>query len=460
MRSFLHFIFLLSFARNAWGLSLEEYLSQVESNHRGLRGSQQSGRGALMRFDEGDLLYSPRLFVKGTYFKNELEKSYVPVESQGQWASELGIRQRTPWGLDVEVSSQFERNSLRGYSGSPHSLHSYSLTVSASLLKNFLGSESNGSRSAVSARARAAHFGDKFMEDSIHVEAEATYWDLYLARSHLNFQKESLSRAQRLFNWNDRKARVELVNKSSLEQARANLQVRKSLLLSAENNTRAVSHRFNVLRSVDHDRVEDLADERDLSSILALKAPSRNRIRADYASKKAQLFEAKSMAQVARESHKPDLRVFTTLKSQGQSDRGDSWRSIDRSSGFDHNAYVVGLSLEMPLSFVTEYDTIRGWNAEIEAAHLKSDQVDFEDEREWAHLLESFQEAQSLLKSRMEVEAVQSKRMNVEQELFERGRSTTFQVVQAEEDLSSSQLARLDAEARVLTLYAQMKYYQ
>jgi hypothetical protein len=58
------------------------------------------------------------------------------------------------------------------------------------------------------------------------------------------------------------------------------------------------------------------------------------------------------------------------------------------------------------------------------------------------------------------IENVQKKKLENEKQQLRRGRSTTFQVLQFEQDYTNSQLIRARAGAQALDLRSQLKRYQ
>jgi outer membrane protein TolC len=444
---------------NIDALTLSEYIDQVSTRQKSIQGSQKSAQAALKRAEEANLVVLPTLVGDGSYFQDDFVKATFPVATESQYSSKIGVKEQTPVGLDIEVSSIFQKQNLVGYTGTPYSYSQNQVLLVASLWRNILGAEVRAHKNMVESAAMASHFSELYQAKLALANAEAAYWNLVLARSSVEFQKNSLKRSERLYEWNRKKSMVDLVNESSLSQASANLALRRTVLESSKSLEREMRYIFNTMRATSGEEVEELSAALDVNEILTLKVPEVLKVRDDYLAQTYSLDAKAAEAQSAREKNSPDLRFYTTFMSSGQANSGESKRAIANSFQFQDNGYSLGISLTVPLSVFNLAAARSGWAEEVEAAQLKKEAVVFQNRQEFYHLKHSFEEGVNLLKLRLDVESAQKKRLESDQKLFDRGRTTTFQLIQAEEDFSSAQLARLDVQAKALTLYAKLKLY-
>jgi hypothetical protein len=70
-----------------------------------------------------------------------------------------------------------------------------------------------------------------------------------------------------------------------------------------------------------------------------------------------------------------------------------------------------------------------------------------------------FQEAKRTFELSKAIEHVQKEKMLHEKDRLQKGRSTTYQTLSFEQDYSSSQLSRIQAELQILQIIAKMKLF-
>ena len=97
---------------------------------------------------------------------------------------------------------------------------------------------------------------------------------------------------------------------------------------------------------------------------------------------------------------------------------------------------------------------------ERDAADTLLERKTFDAEQTWLDLTRRLGEAKKRLSMATKSEAVQTERAKHERSRLAQARTTTFQVVQADSDLSAAQLGRLRVQLEILSLVAQLKLYQ
>jgi outer membrane protein TolC len=113
----------------------------------------------------------------------------------------------------------------------------------------------------------------------------------------------------------------------------------------------------------------------------------------------------------------------------------------------------------MPLNVGAANEARRGaLRQEAAADHLYQQKL-IEQDYQWSDLVERLTDAQERLKIASTIEQTQKQKLDHEKQLLRQGRSTTFQVLQFEQDYSSAELARAQAGYQILDLQSQMKPY-
>ena len=83
----------------------------------------------------------------------------------------------------------------------------------------------------------------------------------------------------------------------------------------------------------------------------------------------------------------------------------------------------------------------------------------YEVDKEWDILLQRFQNFKKRLQLTQKLEKVQEKKLSQEKRRYNQGRTTTFQVLQFEQDFANSQLLKLRNERELIIVYNQLKLF-
>lgn len=141
----------------------------------------------------------------------------------------------------------------------------------------------------------------------------------------------------------------------------------------------------------------------------------------------------------------PDLSVFGSLASNAiEPSYGDA---ISDSTKFKSLDWLVGVRFSMPLGFKAEKAQVRAALSQelASSAALSSskDQTEI-DFRNYCQLMSSLQLSKNILKNNFRDQAL---RANLEQERFDIGRSSMFNVIQASDDAAQAELQLQQVEA-------------
>jgi len=138
---------------------------------------------------------------------------------------------------------------------------------------------------------------------------------------------------------------------------------------------------------------------------------------------------------------------------------GDSNEALKEGMKSDHPNYVVGVKVDIPLSFGTLDDVRQGYRKEAMAAGLNYQRKVFEQERSWKDLTNQFKDSLGRYQLAQRMEKAQRGKLDLERTRQTRGLTTIFQVLQFEQDYANAQLARLRSQAEVVNIYAQLKTF-
>ncbi len=444
-------------------LSLDTYLGEVETSHSGVRAAIESSHGAKLRAQEAELLYSPTATATVQYYDDQrIPTSAFSPRSTRQSSVSLGLSKLTSFGLQSKLSYSVSHTQLEAQSPGSISLPDYydaspTLEFSMSLWRNGLGRETQATERLLRSGAIASYYGENFKAKLLRLEAEITYYRLALAREVVTIQRDSLKRAQALKDWSQKRARLQLADRSDMLQAEAAVQIRELELTSAGDEEKRSSRAFNSLRGNDTEAVTDRVARPSPESILKLDAKVRTGVREDLlAAEQVQVATAAS-AQVSREKNKPSLDLYATVGLSGRD--ASTSEAFSKSADINQRAATVGIKLSAPLYFETQSEVRAGYAQDAHAATLLYERKRFEQEQDWKNGAIALDEAKTRMKLTANLVELQSQKLSHEKDRHRRGRSTTYQVLLFEQDYSSAQLSHAQAQTEVLRSLAQLKTF-
>jgi outer membrane protein TolC len=162
-------------------------------------------------------------------------------------------------------------------------------------------------------------------------------------------------------------------------------------------------------------------------------------------------------AKLAAERNRPSLDLFANYALNG--------KNKDFSNGFsdsyhaDRPTAAVGLKFTVPFLYGTMDEVRSGALQKAEAASGIYQQRLVDQEKDWLDLVVGLKDAQETYHLSLQVEDAQKRKIENERKLLKLGRSTTFQVLQFEQDYSQSELYRVQAAYQIITLKNQSKLY-
>jgi outer membrane protein TolC len=449
-------------------LSLNAYLSEVRNKNQAVQGAVESSKASVERRQEKDLATSPTLFANVSVAADSKipQLPFFTYDQINAHSYSLGISQMTSFGLQGKLYYALDYTSflnpiLPGGGSGAFPFQFYDarpvIELSESIWGNGFGKSVRAGADLIEAQTKAAEFGSKFQARSLLLQAESAYWRLVVARSMVTIEDEALTQAKDIYDYTARRERSNLGEASDALQAKAAWELRKLELKSAKDEERSAARAFNALRNVASNEVTEGLDELTTESVNALTPPARAKLRDDVVAAKHSLEATSASAVLAVEKNKPTLDVFASLALNGRD---------TTIGGVMGNSYTanrptrsVGAKLVIPLDLGAAEAARHGAIRDRDAAEMTYQQKLMDQERSWTDLTEKLQEAKERLELSTTIEKAQQDKMKNERKRLNLGRTTTYQVLLFEQDLSQSQLARLKAQADVLGIYTQMKLF-
>lgn len=480
----LYFIWPYTFFDNnaeAKMLSPQEYIEQVKQNHGGYKGAVINSQGAKQRSIVGDLLTSPKLF--SSLIHNSESSNTVKQQQRANriitniW--DIGIEQETQYGLkgkigysltysSIEQSGQLNQlgqlgPALLSFFANPNLPNPYyearpRLELSQPLWRNRMGSETRANQEVIRANALVSSYKESFLSRTKLLEAEQAYWWLVMLKDVVKIQQDSLERAIKIRNWNQQRVNNMLADRIDLLQAQAALDSRKLELQKAQDDVKEAARKFNTLRGLDNERVDEDLVKIEAFSIEKTAIPTRIDLRDDTKAMLEQTKALQAQANSEKEKVRPDLELFgnMTLNGERKKELADA---MVKSFKKEDPSFAIGVRFTMPLDIKTISAVSEGYSAEQMGSALNYERKYFEQEREWKDLVERWQEGQKRLGLVKTIRSSQREKLHYERDRLSKGRTTTFQVIMFEQEYALSELSLTKAQFELIQLYINMKMF-
>ena len=445
-------------------LSLQDYLKQVEEKHQGVTAGKMVVEATEERKDESKLVFRPSVFAQGQMLIDK--KPVSNVSTQGDKTNNefvtAGIMQQFDFGLKGQLSYNLSHTEI--HNASPNMVPNPDfnegiarLELSQSLWRNLGGGESKAQAALIESQAKASKFGESFKIKSILANAESVYWSLSQMKKLVKVQTDNLNRAQRLVSWNQRRSNTGLGDRSDTLQAQANLKLREFELKRTLQDQITLQRTFNSLRGENTEVMNDTLDVVEAKSLLSLTPPAKTEMRDDVKAALEQQKLAIANSTLAMERNKPTFEVYGSHALNGRDrDRGEA---IGNSLTNDQPTTAIGVRFSAPLDFSTTSAAISSYKKEQIAADMNYQRKVFDQDREWNDLLTKFEDAKTKLTLVEQIAEAQKSKSVYENNRLNNGRTTTFQVLNFENDYATSEALRIQTETDLLNIYSQMKIF-
>lgn len=445
-------------------LTLENYLNQVKKNNPSYSSAALNAQAAELSETQSDFEYATRLFSNAEYAKDNSprQSSAFQGKSTNNTKLTVGIQKKTRHGLSASLSYNTQRTEIDG--ANPLFIKSdtaytndLKLELSQSLWKNGLGRGSLLTEGAQKAESKANVYQAQFGLKQLSAQAQKIYYDVALMNQVLNAQKQGVSRARAIYQYNRSRAAKYLMEKSDVLQAKAAYQLRQLELQSTKNQLEALVLQFNALRGLADVEISSRLRAPTSKQVQALRVPEAAPIRLDTQAAMLRRDAALKRKESSRETFKPDLEVYGQIKAGGLDK--DFGEATSQSISSDHISSAVGVRFTYPLGS----DVVSNLNASLskqaEAARFEFKQSQLEERVAWNQLRTQLKAVQAQLKLSKTVERSQYQKLINEKKTRKRGRSTTYQVLLFEQDYIAAQVNTFRLMNQALNIYTQLSLF-
>lgn len=446
-------------------ITMQQYLDMVAENNSELKSVQANIDAVKGKIAEIDRAYS--------YFLNA-GVSYSDDQSGRPFAVQSATMERLSlMNADVSVSRQFDTGTqvslgMQGSYGSYNNRLSpdYEVTdlapflrLEQSLLKNWNGGNTKASISQARANANSALYLLEYRKQGIILNSKLAYWNLSYSRTVIDFRRSSLERTKKILEWNQKRFNLDLAEQTDMLQSQAAFKMRElNLKLAYESEVKSARD-FNRLINVADPKVNY-----DVETFITAgsnfekdKKLEKNGTRADVLSAMEDVMSAMQAQLISESSLGADL-VFTGQFALNGVNKDFSKASSDLTE-MNKPSYSVGLKYSLPLDFSLRKTIGAGYKAAQISAEKAVENAKLQESSDWLQLVDNWNNAKSRFALSIEIRDIQHKRNEEEQRLLKKGRSTTYLVLQSEQDLDDSYLSMLQNILELISIYEQAEAF-
>lgn len=443
----------------SFAMNLQEYLNAVSSKHKTIQSLDVQKEAADLRKEAGDISLVPVLQANAFYSEDKSPTnqwvSFGADESKS-YGGTLGLSKSFSSGTNVALSAQaaeFQNPGLNPLLGDFQKFGTGSLgvSISQSLWKDFFG-EATRMRWATQDMSNAAEKGSyDLQKKSVMVQAEMAFWDYLYSVENVSIARDSLERSRRIETWTRRRVNDGISEKADLLQSQALVASRQLALIAVEDDLASAKQSLRDYLELEPSEplpamTGDISKSRPLSSMVD---GSRGRVVALEAYLASLDAKAKELAaRQVDENYKPDLVLSGSY--QTNSKENDLPAAAQKWGDTNRPTEKIGLNFTYMFDTDVKEAARNSSKKDALAAKLQSERKALESESSWVELNRRYSELSKRVEAATQVVGLQESRAKAQADLFNKGRSITNDVVNAEEDAGTAKLnlSRLKSEQR------------
>jgi outer membrane protein TolC len=458
------FVLSLISSHSALALTLEEYSSEVLNRGANLKSAELMLKSATVEKELYKKYTSGLFYAEGTWMNDQRETNNPSFQgSETDFSGyTVGVKQNSPWGINWDLGYHVGHTQIYDASLTAVPVPDYytvypQLQVQVPLWKNFFGKQIRAQRDM----SRYALEASELKSDSeYHLEktkTNLTFYQLDARRKLHDINQDNLDRAQKLLSWSTNRKLKNLSEDSDYYQAKANLSLRQIDLQNSEYELAEASRQFNTLRGETGTFVKEKLhiNSVDLNELTIPLEPYKQRKDILAQQKLAESELNEKIMNIEDTKPSLDLAVVTSLNGRDAEEAEASKEWKDDSS----NYYAVSLQFKMPVDQFLMSRLRQGANQRIEAKKLKNNYLAKQLFVTWQDFVESSSRMKQQLTVLSELEEIQKKKVDTERIRFRQGRSTTFQVLNFEQDYINVRAKKIALELEARSMIEQKNLY-
>ena len=451
---------------------VDEYLAQVESHNQEIKAIDMTLDSLRRKPLETEMAYSPYISAGAQYMKDKSGPTYgstLSAKEMDIFSLNAAFNKKWDGGASLSVGYTQAVTALDLYSPlqltPDQSLSQFtaydvrpSVRFEQSLIKERAGGLTRSAINKTKLVARQGAYMQVFKRQQIIIKARSAYWALSLAREVVLFRQLSLERAEKLLNWNKKRVALDLADKTDLLQAQAAYKLRQlNYQLAVEDELKAQRAFSELMGKTGDTPAGDIMKLSDMSAAYASGDLKRTGERADVLAAAAGYESAHFALKEALHRTGPEVSVYGTASLHGLDI--DYGRALSQAGVADKPSYGAGVVFSMPLGRSLIASVRKGYDADLEAAKNTLEKARISAVSDWQDMLNTWRNVKMRMALAVQIRDIQNDRVNNEQKKLERGRTTTFLLLTAENDLDDAIINVYRLMMEQLALAAQAELY-
>lgn len=460
-------------------MGLEDCLKLTLDNNPDIAVSERDARSAELLHQAAhgifDTLLNAGLDTSRSESPSTSQLSGADVLTSDRTQLSIGASQFTAWGGSASLTLFTQRSESNSTFSSLNPAYTSDLTLSLTqpLLRGF-GKVPTKYQIKLSkiAEKQARHRHALSVIATVQ-SVEGAYWDIVLARDDLDVKRQSLKVAEDLLSQNKIRVEVGTLAPIELVQAEAGVALRAQAIIVAEalhKDTEESLKRLmgvppgdplwgKTIRPSDKFSVPALPGSLDEALGLAREKRQELRIAAeDVASseittayrKQQRLPGLDAKASYTSGGVGGDEIVYDPATGQPIGKlSGGLGDAFDQTTGLDFPSWVLGLSFSYPVRNRAALNNYAAARLDEEKAAIRKRKTELEVETDVRAAFRAVETARKNVEASRVSERAQAKKLEAEQKKFENGLSTSFQVLEFDEDLAQARSDLRRAETSV-----------
>ncbi len=449
----------------AMALNLSEYLTEIKSSDPTVMSLEQQLSAAQALQEKSKLPTQVQFFTSLSYLDDQRPTQNPAFQGYKTENNSLavGLKQQTDFGLQWTLSQNLSKTRILGASPTTIPLPEYydsypKLELNLNLWRNFGGRQVTAEIESLDKKLEADRLQAEVKLISRMMEAEQIYWQLAWGKESARIAAENETRARKLYKWSSQRRARGLADVSDLYQAESAVKLRELEGLNIETMLQEYGRKFNLARGKVSDVVTEKVDfeKLDLRSLIISNSGEKRRkdLRLAQLGQEARIQVATS----EREKLKPSLDLMAQVSAVGRDREQDEATRKTFTSGNDY--YLVGLIFTIPLNYGVSRRIMGAHEQELESARFEKERLELQQIDSYQTTVSQLSQIKKQLEVLRELEVSQKKKLAAEEQRYNVGRSTTFQVLSFEQDYVNAVAKRLELELRARVLLSTLQIYE
>lgn len=442
-------------------ITLKNFLLEVKNNNGEYRNYEEKMISDKAKISEKNLVTALTAFAEAGWQQDfkQPQIDYVNYDHINNTNYNIGLSQDTDFGLNAKL--YYDLSKLGYVASEPfmedYSVGSFKIGLKQDLLKNSFGEATRAEKSLIENQNMSNFYANEYSLKTILQNAENTYWNLVVLKQTIEVKKKSVKQLDEMYKYTAQKVKMNLMDVSDSMQSKAALETGKLDLQTSIDMEKDISRAFNYFRGINSDVIDATLEDIPWDYLQSYKVEKEYQPTPQLKSIEKQVDYVKANTIIQKDKYKPELAVEATYSFNGQQDSiSRSFRNTFKDDLPDRS---IGITFTAPLNFSSIKDYNYANYKDENAVKLLYKQQSLVDKANWDQLLDKLSYAQNRLKLSRQIELIQEQKLKEEVKRWRNGVSTTFQVLQFENELTQSRLDSLNIANEIFTIISNLKVF-